>query len=108
VNAQLSLGTTAITGRVYNAATYSGLSGWCVTVSGPVTATVGTDGSGNYSITGLPAGTYTICEVLQTGWQASFPGSWSGTTCQTGYGWTFPLADGEIGSYVNFGNVTAP
>src|SRR5438128_10914989 len=39
--------------------TGASLSGWCVTLSGPVAATTATDGSGVYSFTGLAAGTYT-------------------------------------------------
>ena len=42
------------------------------------TSTV-TDGSGNYSFTGLLAGTYSICEVMQNGWAQTYPGTGAGT-----------------------------
>ena len=33
-----------------------------------------TDASGNYAFLGLPAGTYTVAQVLQTGWMRTYPG----------------------------------
>jgi len=84
-------------------APYSALANWCVQLSG--TATALTDASGNYTFTGLPDGTYTVCELVQSGWQQTFPGS--GDTCPTGFGWTFTLV-GYSGSFVNFKNVQTP
>jgi hypothetical protein len=34
-----------------------------------------TDANGNYSFTGLAAGTYTVAQVAQSGWEQTFPGS---------------------------------
>ncbi len=93
-----------ITGKVYNDISgRPGLSGWVIEVSGTVTATAVTDASGNYTVAGLPTGTYTICEAVQSGWRQTFPPS--GTPCPTGVGYTFSLAAGQGASFVNFGNV---
>ena len=56
-----------------------GLAGWTINLKGPgangPTVSTVTDGSGNYSFTGLKAGTYTLSEVAQTGWhQTQHPG----------------------------------
>jgi hypothetical protein len=52
-----------------------GLSGWTINLAGPdgstSTATTGQDGS--YSFNDLAAGTYTISEVQQSGWNQTFP-----------------------------------
>ena len=99
-------GTLTIDGTVaLGTAPYSALANWCVQLSGTVTATALTDASGNYTFTGLPDGTYTVCELVQSGWQQTFPGS--GDTCPTGFGWTFTLV-GYSGSFVNFKNVQTP
>ena len=100
-------GTLTIEGRVSHAtAPYSGLQSWCVQLTGTVTATAVTpDTSGKYIFSGLPDGTYTVCEVVQSGWQQTFPGT--GDTCPTGFGWTFTLV-GYSGSYVDFKNVQTP
>jgi hypothetical protein len=68
-----------------------------------MTATTLTDGSGNYIFPDLPAGTYTVCEQVQTGWIQTRPSS--GTACPTGFGYTFTLADGQGALFVNFANV---
>jgi hypothetical protein len=65
-------------------------------------ASMSTDGNGVYTFSGLPAGTYTICEVVQVGWVQTFPGQ--GTACPGGHGYTFTLSAGQTGSFVNFGN----
>ncbi len=107
VTAPPSLGTTVISGRVSDFSTGLGLANWCVDLSGAVTATVATDASGNYSFTGLPGGTYTVCEVLQSGWSEAFPTSAFGVPCPTGFGWAFTLSAGSGASSVNFGNTPA-
>lgn len=98
-------GTASIRGTAFvNASGYTGLSGWVIELTGTVTASAVTDGSGNYLFAGLPGGTYTICEVLQSGWRQTWPTF--GPACATGgYGYTFTLADGQRGEFVDFGNV---
>jgi uncharacterized protein (DUF2141 family) len=56
-----------------------GLAGWTINLKGPgasgPTVFAVTDASGNYSFTGLSAGTYSLSEVAQTGWtQTMHPG----------------------------------
>jgi hypothetical protein len=105
VNSAPSGGTASIDGQVYvDASPWPGLQGWCLQLSGPVSATAVTDASGNYSFAGLPAGTYTLCEVSQTGWHETFPTS--GPACTGGSGWTITLADGAGASFIWFGNLT--
>jgi hypothetical protein len=61
-------------GTVFNDVTgWPGLSGWVIELSGTVTATAVTDATGSYRFSGLPAGTYTICEVVQSGWRQTWP-----------------------------------
>ncbi len=92
---QLSLGTGTIEGNVYNTALSwpnNGLGNWCIHVTGvtetgaTVEAMQLTGASGYYLFTGLPAGTYTVCEVTE------------GTTCLT----SFFLGDGWGASWNNF------
>ena len=106
VNSGSAGGTASIDGQVYKDASpsYPGLAGWCVQVTGPVTATAVTDTYGNYWFPGLPAGTYTVCETVQAGWHETFPTS--GPTCPTGFGWTITVKDGFGASYIWFGNLT--
>jgi len=105
VNSAPSGGTGSIDGQVFvDASPWPGLAGWCVEVSGPVSATAVTDASGNYLFSGLPAGTYTVCETVQTGWHESFPTS--GPGCATGFGWTITVIDGGSASFIWFGNLT--
>jgi hypothetical protein len=97
-------GTISITGGVYNDATGAPLSGWVVTLSGPVNNSAVTDGSGAYAFSGLTAGTYVICEQLLGGWNEAYPSS--GQACNTGFGFSFSLVDGQSAMYVNFYNAT--
>ncbi len=98
-------GTASIDGQVFvDASPWPGLQDWCVTASGPVSATAVTDASGNYLFSGLPAGTYTVCEALQSGWHETFPTS--GPACATGLGWTITVTDGSGASFIWFGNLT--
>ncbi len=98
-------GTASIDGQVFvDASPWPGLQGWCVTASGPVSATAATDASGNYLFSGLPAGTYTVCEAVQSGWHETFPTS--GPACATGLGWTITVTDGSGASFIWFGNLT--
>ena len=101
-------GTAAISGTVFDFGVlgYPGLANWVVELTGTVTATTTTDASGTYVFTGLPAGTYTVCEQVQSGWRQTWPPS--GTPCPTGVGYTFGLANGEGGLAVGFGNSSSP
>jgi len=86
-----------------DASPWPGLQDWCVQLSGPVSATAVTDASGNYLFSGLPAGTYTVCETVQAGWHETFPTG--GPTCATGLGWTITVTDGSGASFIWFGNL---
>ena len=116
VNSGPGTGTGTITGQVFvDDATQSLLAGWCVELrdaSGAVIATavtsdVGLDSEGNnYRFTGVPAGTYTVCEELpaNTTWHETFPPS--GADCGGGvFGYTFPLAEGNGADFISFGNL---
>ena len=86
-----------------NASPWNGLGGWCVTLTGPVSATVMTDANGRYTFTGLPAGDgYTVCEVVQANWRQTWVGG--SAPCPTGTGYAFNLA--SMVSFLDFGNVT--
>ena len=62
-----------------------GLAGWTVQVSGPMSASAVTDGNGAYSITGLSAGTYTVCVMAPMGWSQTAPSTGLGLpTCSNG------------------------
>jgi hypothetical protein len=105
VNSAPAGGTAAIDGQVFSDAfPWPGLTDWCVELSGPVNATAVTDASGNYVFTGLPAGTYTVCEVVQAGWHQTFPTS--GPSCGNGLGWSITVMDGGGAGFVWFGNLT--
>ncbi|MEX1275236.1 MAG: LamG-like jellyroll fold domain-containing protein [Bacteroidota bacterium] len=84
-----------------------GLPNWIINLSydqatGPVTLIDTTDANGNYCFNNLPAGTYTLTETNQTGWQQTFPSS-PGTH-------TVTLTAGQTIDRLNFGNQlsTAP
>jgi hypothetical protein len=74
----------------------SGLSGWTIQLSGPVSATTTTGAGGTYRVCGLPPGTYTVSEVLQPLWVRTFPLT-PGTH-------TVTLAPNQTVSNINFGN----
>ena len=97
-------GSVSITGTVYNDINgRPGLAGWVVELSGTMSATAVSDAQGNYQFAGLTAGSYTICEAVPSGWRQTFPPG--GATCPVGFGYSFDLADGQSGSFINFGNV---
>jgi hypothetical protein len=82
----------------------SGLAGWTIFLDydgdgqpGPDEPSTVTDADGNYSFTGLAAGTYNVVEVAQTGWVQTFP---SGTHVIT-------VQSGQSAKGVNFGNQPA-
>jgi hypothetical protein len=95
-------GGASITGQVRDVTAGSGLAGWTVQAFGPTTASATTDANGNYTLSGLADGTYTVCEVLQPGWtqvSPTFPES-----CASGMGYNFSVSSSSSASFVNFGN----
>jgi hypothetical protein len=105
-SAPSNAGTLFIEGQVLlDTSPWPGQANWCIHLTGTVTATALTDASGSYRFTGLPWGTYTVCEDVQSGWVETFPTS--GTVCPTGFGWSFPL-NGASASFNNFWNLPAP
>lgn len=95
----------SIDGQVYlDASPWPGLANWCVQLTGPVSGALATDASGNYVFSGLPAGTYTVCEVLQTNWHETFPSS--GPGCAGGFGYSITLIDGSGASFIDFANLS--
>jgi hypothetical protein len=64
-----------------------GLSGWTVQLSGSLSLSTKTDGSGAFSFAGLPGGTYTVCVVPPAGWVQSVPSG--GAACASGFGYSF-------------------
>lgn len=75
------------------------LSGWTLQLKqgDSIIATTTTDASGNYSFTNITPGTYTVCEVQQSGWTQTYP---SNDSC---YSAVIDLS-GENESGNNFGN----
>jgi hypothetical protein len=73
-----------------------GLQGWQIDLTGDSTASTTTDSLGNYQFTPLAPGTYTVAEVLQTGWEQTFPPA-------PGM-YTVTLRSGQAIDSLNFGN----
>ena len=111
-----STGTAMVLGQVFvdDGLTFPYLAGWCVElrdVNGTVIATAVTSGvaldleGNNYIFTGVPAGTYTVCEVLpaNTTWHETSPTS--GPDCGGGvFGVTVAPRDGGAADFIWFGN----
>lgn len=96
-------GTISITGRVRDANTGDGLPGWVVSITGPTSMSMTTDANGNYQLNGLAAGTYIVCEQVQSGWSEvspTFP-----EACASGMGYSFTLSDGQTADFVDFRNL---
>jgi hypothetical protein len=111
-------GTGAVAGQVFvddPAQNFPYLAGWCVEVrdlSGAVIATTVTSGvaldldGSNYVITGVPAGTFLVCEVLppNTTWHQTWPTS--GPDCGGGViGMTTMVIAGGTSGFIFFGNL---
>ena len=114
----VGIGTGMVMGQVFvddPSQNYPYLAGWCVEVrdaSGAVIATGVTSGvaldieGNNYSITGVPAGTYTVCEVLppNTTWHETTPTS--GPDCGGGvFGLIAVVMEGGAADLLWFGNL---
>jgi len=109
-------GTATVLGQVFvdDGLTFPYLAGWCVELrdgSGAVIATAVTSGialdveGNNYMFTGVPAGSYTVCEALpaNTTWHETSPTS--GPDCGNGvFGQPITLMDGGIADFIWFGN----
>jgi hypothetical protein len=100
----ISAGVTTITGTVFHDLDGSGaqdpgepgLADWTVNLSGAATASRTTDANGNYIFSFLSPGTYTVSEVLQTGWVQTSP-----PPPRT---YTVRLTSGELSAGNDFGN----
>jgi len=118
VNSAPGTGTASVMGQVFlDDPTQNSplLGGFCVELrdaSGTVIATtvssdVPIDSEGNnYIFTGVPAGTYTVCEELppNTTWHETTPTS--GADCGAGmFGFSFPISDGSGADFISFGNL---
>ncbi|MBI5476108.1 MAG: T9SS type A sorting domain-containing protein, partial [Ignavibacteriales bacterium] len=73
-----------------------GLSGWKIKITGTKTDSATTDANGNYTISNLPKGSYTLTEILQTGWKQTYP---SGNSYNVTVG-----ASGTVITGKDFGN----
>jgi len=108
VSAPASTGPRSIRGTVAQGEEPWGpLAGWCIQLTGTVTATAMSRGDGTYEFLGLPDGDYTVCEVMQSGYVQTWPSVVWGTPCPGGtVGWFLPL-NGWSGSLVDFKNNVA-
>jgi SdrD B-like protein len=82
--------------------TEAGIPDWSIMLSGPVTATLLSDASGNYVFPNLTPGTYQVCEAQRYAWLQTAP---QGGTCVAGFGYTIVLAGGQVVAGQDFGNV---
>src|ERR1041384_3728392 len=80
-----------------------GIENWLIMLTGPVSTTTTTDAAGSYSFTGLPDGTYTVCEAQRFAWIQTLPQGPS--SCTTGYGYTVVITAGQVITGLDFGNV---
>lgn len=85
-----------------------GIAGWLVTIWGPVNTagslTGSSDGAGNYAFTGLPAGTYLVCEASRYGYMYQTD-PLSGPACPFGLGYSVTLSGGQVMTGLDFGNM---
>ena len=101
--------TATISGNIFNDLNGNGvqdlgesaLTGWTVNLTGTSSASTTTDGSGNYSFTGLLTGSYTVSDVIQSGYAATVPVSGS-------YNITIAASDSQVTgiTFGNFANTT--
>jgi hypothetical protein len=85
-----------------------GISGWLVTIYGPVNAagslTGSTDALGNYAFTGLVPGSYKVCEASRYGFMFQTAPT-SGPACPFGFGYAVTVTAGQVVTGLNFGNM---
>lgn len=100
-------GTATVEGQVFEDVSFVGLANWCVDLTGLVSGSTLTDASGMFRFSGLPAGTYTVCEEIPPGWTQTFPPSpQGGASCLQGFGYMFTVMDGGTAGFNEFRNVT--
>jgi len=100
------LGNSSISGRIFNDINNNGVynsgidfpqsTGWSVQIQGPVNQSVTPSLDGTYSFTNLPAGTYTVSEIVPQDWTVISP-YWNGT-------YTINLISGMNESNKDFAN----
>jgi hypothetical protein len=105
-NGVVNQGTASINGGVFTDRWAAPLAGWCVELTGPVSASALTDASGSYAFIGLPDGMYTVCQVLQSGWSQTFPTD--GAVCLSGPGYSFSMVQGSTAWFNDFTNRPVP
>jgi hypothetical protein len=84
-----------------------GLSGFNVTINGPMSLSTTTDGNGAFSFTGLTPGSYTLCVNPPAGWAQHAPSS--GPACGAGFGFTIVAPQLSVNTAytgLNFGYVS--
>lgn len=74
----------------------TGLPNWIINLTGPITLSDTTDTNGYYQFNNLPAGTYTVTETNQIGWQQIYPNYPAS--------YTITLTEGETSVSKNFAN----
>jgi hypothetical protein len=98
-------GNAMVEGNVFDDGSNGPLSSWSVQLSGTISAVAQTNENGYYSFMNLPAGTYQVCIVMQSGWTQAFPNSDTGTPCPDGnFGYTYVLSGSVLASFVDFRN----
>jgi hypothetical protein len=81
-------GDVLITGTVLQATPSVGLADWCVQLllNGVVVGVAKSNAAGTYTFSGIAAGSYMVCEVVQAGWFQTFPTvAFTGAACASGY-----------------------
>jgi hypothetical protein len=118
VNSGPGTGTGMVEGQVFlddPTQNFPYLAGWCVELrdaTGAVVATVVTSGVGldaegnNYIFSGVPAGTYTVCEELPANTTFHETSPTIGPVCGGGVvGFTATVTDGSTIDFLWFGNL---
>ena len=80
------------------------VAGWVINLTGPVSASMPTDGFGNFAFTALPPGTYQVCAQAVPGFTPVVPAS--GPGCPDGFGFSLTVPTSlpaQVFSNVNFG-----